>query len=100
MRDLDRALEEIGAIREQLARGTRFRGFGPTTFAATSLVMVAAALAQSLWPSGGIEAYLMLWVSAAAFSCALIALEMVGRSRRIHTHLADEMVRSAVWVMA
>ena len=36
MRDLDKALADIIAIRSQLAAGTAFRGYGPATIAATS----------------------------------------------------------------
>jgi hypothetical protein len=99
MRDLDRALEEIGAIKDQLARGAQFRGFGPTTFAATSLIVAIAAAAQARWmPDAGasVDSYLLLWLGVAALSGAVIGLEMVSRSRRIYSHLADEMLRAAV----
>jgi len=96
MRDLERALEEIGAIKDQLARGARFRGFGPTTFAATSVLGSAAAVVQTLIPPASNDAYLALWVAVAAASCGIISVEMIGRSRRLHTHLADEMLRAAV----
>jgi len=35
MRDLDKALADIGEIRSQIAAGTAFRGYGPATMAAT-----------------------------------------------------------------
>ena len=35
MRDLDKALADIFAIRSQIAAGTAFRGYGPATVAAT-----------------------------------------------------------------
>ena len=35
MRDLDKALADIIAIRSQIAAGTAFRGYGPATVAAT-----------------------------------------------------------------
>ena len=35
MRDLDKALADITAIRSQMARGAEFRGYGPATVAAT-----------------------------------------------------------------
>ena len=34
MRDLDRALADIAAIRTQVARGSEFRGYGPMTVTA------------------------------------------------------------------
>ena len=49
MRDLDKALADITAIRSQMARGTEFRGYGPMTLAATGVLAIIAALLQSLW---------------------------------------------------
>jgi len=98
MRDLDKALADINAIRSQMARGTEFRGYGPMTLAATGVLAVIAALLQSLWlpePATNIGGYLVLWVATAAISVALIGTEMVARTRRIHSGLADEMIHAA-----
>ncbi len=97
--ELDKALEEISAIRRQMARAVDFRGYGPATFAATGVLAALAALAQAMWlqsPSDNIGGYLAVWVAAAATSVAIIGFEMVTRSRRIHSLLADDLVRSAV----
>jgi hypothetical protein len=97
MQDLDRALAEIGAIRSQLARGERFHGLGPTAFAATGVLAVLAAIGQARWlPSPGIIAFLALWLAVAAVSGGVIGLEMINRSRRMHSALADEMISAAV----
>lgn len=99
MRDLDRALAEINAIRSQMARGLEFRGYGPTTLAATGLIAGIAAAGQGLWladPAHEALAYLALWISVAALSVTLIGFEMVTRSRRVHSDLAEEMIQSAV----
>jgi hypothetical protein len=98
MEELDRALADITAIRSQLARGTEFRGYGPMTVAATGFVAVAAAGIQALWlpdPTGDFLGYVVIWVSTAAISIVLIGIEMVARSRRIHTGLADAMIHAA-----
>ena len=50
MRDLDKALADITAIRSQMARGAEFRGYGPMTVAATGALArraPAMALPQS-----------------------------------------------------
>ena len=47
MRDLDKALADITAIRAQMARGTEFQGYGPITVAATGVLALAAAGAQA-----------------------------------------------------
>jgi fumarate reductase subunit D len=98
MKDLDKALADITAIRSQMARGTEFRGYGPITVAATGLLAMLAAATQALWlpdPASNVVAYLALWVATAAVSVALIGVEMVARTRRIHSGLADEMIHAA-----
>jgi hypothetical protein len=98
MEELDRALADITAIRSQLARGTEFRGYGPMTVAATGFVAVGAGGIQALWlpdPAGDLLSYVAIWVATAAVSILLIGVEMVTRSRRIHTGLADEMIHAA-----
>lgn len=98
MEELDRALADITAIRSQLARGTEFRGYGPVTVAATGFVAVAAAGIQALWlpdPAGDLSAYVAIWVATAGISILLIGIEMVARSRRIHSGLADAMIHAA-----
>lgn len=99
MTNLDRALAEISAIRGQMARASQFRGYGPATFAITGLMAMIAAAGQAVWikaPAAHVPAYLTLWVGLAAVSAALIGLEMITRSRRIHSDLADEMILTAV----
>jgi len=98
MRDLDKALADITAIRSQMARGTEFRGYGPATIAATAILAVVAAVVQALWlpdPTSDALAYIALWVATAAVSVLLIGSEMVARTRRIHSGLADEMIHAA-----
>jgi hypothetical protein len=99
MNDLNKALGDISSIRRQMARSTEFRGYGPATLASTAVVAVAAAGAQAVWvhdPANHIAAYLSIWIATAALSAALIAAEMFTRSRRIHSGMADDMIRMAV----
>jgi hypothetical protein len=99
VRELDRAIAEIGAIREQIALGTRFHGLGPTTFAATGALSLLTAAGQALWvqdPAARPGLFLGLWVLVAAMSAGLIGFEMIARSRRLHSDLADEMLTAAV----
>jgi hypothetical protein len=98
MQDLDRALSDIKALRSQLARGMQFRGYGPAAFAATGLLAIAAAVAQAQWianPASDLSAYLSLWVATAALSAAIIGIDVITRSQRAHSGLADEMIQSA-----
>jgi hypothetical protein len=99
MKDLDEALAEITAIRSQIARTAEFRGYGPVTVAGTGLLALVAAEVQALWlpdPTRNIVAYLVIWSATAAFSLVLIGVEMVTRSRTIHSGLAQEMIWTAV----
>jgi hypothetical protein len=97
MQDLNRALAEIGAIRSQLARGERFHGLGPSAFAATGVLAVLVAIGQAHWMRPpDVTGFLTLWIAVAAVSAAVIGLEMIDRSRRMHSQLADEMIAAAV----
>ena len=99
MKELERALADITAIRSQLARGTEFRGYGPATVAATGLLALLAAALQALYlpdPAAAPLAYLALWVGMAALAALLTAAEMIARTRRVHGGLADEMLYAAV----
>jgi hypothetical protein len=99
MRDLDRALADILAIRSQLAAATAFRGYGPAALAATSGLALVTTVAQAALlkdPTGHPLAFLMSWVATAAVSAAIIGVEMRGRSRRMHSGLADAMIHNAV----
>jgi hypothetical protein len=96
--NLDKALADITAIRTQMARGAEFRGYGPATVAATGCLALLAAGAQALFlpdPAVNVLTYLALWIAVAAISVLLIGIEMVSRSRRMHSGLADEMIWAA-----
>ena len=99
MDDLNRALQQIGSIRRQVARSTEFRGYGPATLASTGLFAIAAAVFQLRWLPGAahrISAYLGIWLTTAVLSAALIGAHTFVRARRVHSGMADEMLRIAV----
>jgi hypothetical protein len=82
-----------------VARSTEFRGYGPATLAATGGIAILAATAQTLWlpdPANSIAAYLAIWISTAVVSAGLIGVQMVTRTHRMHSGMADEMIRMAV----
>jgi len=98
MKDLERALADITAIRSQMARGTQFRGYGPVTVATTGLLALLAGALQALYlpdPAATPLTYLLLWAGMAAVAVILTAAEMIARSRREHGGLADEMLYQA-----
>jgi hypothetical protein len=99
MDDLHRALGDISNIRRQMARSTEFRGYGPATLASTSVFALLAAGVQARWvpdPVSNINLYLAIWISTAAVSAALIIIQTVTRAHRMHSGMADEMIRMAV----
>jgi hypothetical protein len=99
MSELHKALGDISNIRKQVALTTQFRGYGPATLAATGVLALLAAAAQSIWlpePVDHMQAYLRIWLAVAVLGAALTGTQMYTRSRRIHSGLSDEMIRIAV----
>lgn len=99
MTDLNRALLEIRDIRRQVARTTEFRGYGPLTLSATAVFALLAGLAQRHWladPAAHPEQYVALWLTTGVFCAALIATQMLTRAKRLHSGMADEMMRMAI----
>lgn len=104
MRDLDRAdldkvLADIVAIRSQVAAGTAFQGYGPTALGLTGALALATSCLQALLLDDLTAqplAFLGGWVAAAIVSVGVIGAEMLARSRRHHSGLADAMVLNAV----
>lgn len=99
MQDLHKALADIGSIRQQVAAGTMFRGFGPTVVAATGLLAAVTATVQSIWLDAlgrHPVVFLAVWAATAAVSAALIGAEMIARTRRHHGGLADAMLINAI----
>ena len=98
MRDLDKALADIVAIRTQIAAGTAFQGYGPAMIAATGGLALVTATAQWLWLGDVPEplSFFAGWVATAVLAILLIGGEMLARSRRHHSGLADALLYNAV----
>jgi hypothetical protein len=96
---LNSALVDIATMRNQMARATQFRGYGPVTLAATGVVaMIAAAVQHAVLPQPLLEvqAYLAIWTVTAAFSVLVIGIETATRTQRLHSGLANEMILQAI----
>jgi len=99
MTDINQALVEIRSIRRQVAQNTEFRGYGPATLFATAIVALLTGFSQAHWlpgPATHPVQYVALWLTMAAFCAALIATQMLTRANRLHSGMADEMIRMAV----
>lgn len=99
MPDLDKALSDIAAIRYQIAAGTAFQGYGPLALATTGGLALVTATAQSVWLGDPNEApltFLAGWIATALVAAGVIGSEMLARSRRHHSGLADGLIYTAV----
>jgi len=99
MSDLDKALADIVAIRSQIAAGTAFRGYGPAAMVVTAGIALATSILQAVMlgdPTKSPLTFLLGWAVAALLSLVVIWIEMLARSRRHHSGLADAMIHQAV----
>jgi hypothetical protein len=98
LRDLRQALAEINAIRTQVARDTQFRGYGPISIAASGVLALIVAAVQSGITKDDRDffAFFVVWASTALIAVGLTATEMIRRTRRVHSGLANEMIQAAV----
>jgi hypothetical protein len=98
MSDLRQALAQIHAIRNQVARDSQFRGYGPASIAASGVLAFAVASLQgfAVKDSRDFLGFLCIWAATAAVAIALTATETIRRARRVHDGLASEMTQAAV----
>jgi hypothetical protein len=99
MNELRKALGDISSMRRQMARATEFHGYGPATLAGTAGFALLAAGVQKVLvpdPASQVGTYLSIWIWTAVASAVLIGVQMHTRSRRMHSGLADVMIRMAV----
>jgi hypothetical protein len=100
MKELQRALSEIHSIRNLVAQGTQFRGYGPASIAASGILALLVAAVQTQWMAKPAKRDLTIWVGVwagtAVVSVFLTGIETFARARRVHVGLAREMVQSAV----
>jgi len=99
MSDLNRALVDIQNIRRQVAQTTEFRGYGPLTLSATAVIALLTGVVQRWWltePASHPAQYVGLWLTTGILCAVLIATQMLTRANRLHSGMADEMIRIAV----
>lgn len=98
MNELNRALGDIRSIRRQVALTTEFRGYGPATLLITACLAASAGFVQSVWVRQPVlhpVRYVTVWAATALLSLAVIAISTLTRTRRIHSGIANEMIRMA-----
>ena len=98
MTELRQALDDINAIRTQVARGTQFRGSGPLSIASSGVLALLVAAAERHWQADSpsdLKWFLAIWISTAAVALFLSTIETIVRVRRVHSGLAMEMIQAA-----
>jgi hypothetical protein len=97
MKDLQEALSVIHSIRNQVARGTEFRGYGPASIASSGVLAMLVAAMQAHWMTKpDLTMWLAVWAGTAAVSVLLAGIETFARARRVHVGFAGEMIEAAV----
>lgn len=99
MKDVEKVIVDIANIREQLAAGTEFQGFGSVVIGLTGVLALTMAASQSVWPhilAPDQMTMLLCWVVTAIVGLVLIGAEMVARCRRHHGGMANAMLANAI----
>ena len=99
MDNIERALSDIGAIRAQMATATRFRGYAPELLVAIAGLCLLVLGAQVLWAERLAASdlhHVLVWSAVLAVSQAVMAIEAVVRTRRLHGAMADPLLQSAL----
>ena len=82
--ELREALGQIAQIRGQIVQAETFRGYRSATIGVSGLLAIGAALLQNVLvprPDADIDGYLLVWVSVAVVSMALVGTELFFRAR-------------------
>jgi hypothetical protein len=99
--ELREALTQIAEIREQMARGTIFRGYRAATTAFSGVVAIVTGLLQwvlmgrPVAPADG-RTFVLVWVAAAIVSLLVVGTEMAIRSRRWASQVQRQLTLLAV----
>lgn len=93
--ELDEALARIAIIHRHIVRGQIFHGYRAIPTLLSGLMAFVACAVQGIWLDDDVKACLFLWISAAAASLAIVAVEMILRCRRSDSTLERDMTIGA-----
>ena len=97
MSEVDRALSQLAFIQDRLAASTRFRGLAPLAVGATGAIALIVAAIEDVGGYGLPSwSFVPTWVATAGVAASLIAVEALGRARRLHAGMADRMLASTL----
>ena len=97
--NLNQALSDIAAIREQIGRVESYRGFRSLTVGLSALFVVTGGCLQHIWiehPEQQPLAFLRLWITVAALSSVACTIEMLVRNRTSATPITGRLHRSLI----
>ena len=94
--DINEALSQISEIHRHLARSEVFRGYRSATTAFSGVVALTASALHAWVEPSYLDAYLWLWLGAAALSLFVVGTEMIIRCRRAQSCVQREMTMIAV----
>ena len=93
--ELDEALQRISVIHRHIVRGQILHGYRAIPTCLSGLMAFVACSVQGIWLSEDRTPCLILWVSAALISVAIVAVEMLIRYRRADSTLERDMIIGA-----
>lgn len=99
MQDIERALADISAIREQVAMSSLFRGLGPAALAATGLLALGVAALQSVMTDATANdplSYFTVWIVTAIAAVGILGSEIARRWRKDRSSLATTLLQNAL----
>lgn len=99
MREIERALADISAIREQVAMSSQFRGLGPAALAATGLLALGVSAVQSAVTDAAASdplVYFTVWIVTSIAAVGILGSEIARRWRRDRSSLATTLLQNAL----
>jgi hypothetical protein len=93
--ELDEARQRVSFIHRNIVRGQFLHGYRAVPTFLSGLMAFVACSVQGIWLADDPNACLILWLSAAAVSVAIVAVEMLIRYRRADSSLERDMIIGA-----
>ena len=97
--NLNQALSDIAAIREQIGRAESYRGFRSLTVGLSALFVVTGGCLQQIWieyPEQQPLEFLRLWIVVALLSGVACTVEMLLRNRASNSPVTGKLHRSLI----
>lgn len=98
MNDLERALADLQAIKQQMSKSITFRGFGCEVLCLTAAMAILAGLFQGrVVDVGDAMSFTVYWLAVATVASAAIMTEAVRRAKSLHQDTAEAILWAGLW---